>query len=219
MNPLFTRARARPLPPLAALAVEPAWVKEFSVAAAGPEQLWIAYGATPDAITIGWLTANMTAGSTVQFGTTSGSYPSSASGNATFYKYSAKYTSGLIHHVWLSGLALGTKYFYRVGDATAWSAEFSFTSSPGVGATLFPYSVGFVADIGENSDAASTVAHVVAGLADVDSMIIAGDLSYASGCESSGCGTWDAFQRLMQPIAANKPFAINIGNHGQCACS
>ena len=43
----------RPLP--AALAVEPAWVKQFSVAAAGPEQIWIAYGATPDAMTIGWV--------------------------------------------------------------------------------------------------------------------------------------------------------------------
>ena len=156
----------------------------------------------------------MSAGTTVQYGTTSGSYPSSASGNATFYTYSAKYTSGLIHHTWLTGLALGTTYYYRVGDASAWSAEFSFTSNPGVGPTHFPYTVGFVADIGENSDAAATVAHVVSGLADVDSMVIAGDLSYASGCESSGCATWDAFQRLMQPVAAVKPFAINIGNHG-----
>jgi hypothetical protein len=110
----------------------------------------------------------------VRYGTSSGSYPSTATGNSTFYKYGAKYTSPLLHHVWVSGLSPATTYYYQVGDASAWSAEFSFTSSPGVGPTFFPYTIGFVADIGENSDANSTVTHVVAGLDEVDEMIIAG---------------------------------------------
>jgi hypothetical protein len=53
---------------------------------------------------VGWLMANMTAGSVVSWGTTSGKYPFIVTGNATFYKYSASYTSGLIHHVTLKGL-------------------------------------------------------------------------------------------------------------------
>ena len=186
-------------------------MKYFSTAAAGPEQLWINYGASPDAMTVQWLTSSMSAGTTVQYGTTSGSYPSSASGNSSSYVY-GKTTSPLIHRVWLTGLQLNTTYFYRVGDASAWSAEYSFVSNPGVGA-VYPYTIGFVADIGENSDAMNTVAHVIAGLDDVDEMIIAGDLSYASGCEANGCDTWNAFQRMMQPISAVKPFGINIGNH------
>lgn len=129
-------------------------------------------------MTIQWLTADMTAGTVVQYGTSSGSYPSSSSGNATFYKYSAKYTSGLIHRVHLTGLALNTTYFYRVGDSSAWSAEYSFKSNPGLGA-FYPYTIGFVADIGESSDAMSTVAHVVSGLSEVNEMIIVGALVLA----------------------------------------
>jgi hypothetical protein len=36
-------------------------------------------GATPDAMVVGWLTSDMTAASTVQFGTTSGSYTNTVS--------------------------------------------------------------------------------------------------------------------------------------------
>jgi hypothetical protein len=37
--------------------------------------------------------------------------------------------------------------------------------------------------------------------------------SYASGCEATGCTVWDAFQRMTQPLAAVKPWAVNLGNH------
>lgn len=84
---------------------------KFSTAAAGPEQFWINYGSSPDQMVIGWVTSDMGAASTVQYGTTSGSYTKTATGNATFYKYSARYTSGLIHHVTLSGLAPKTVYY------------------------------------------------------------------------------------------------------------
>jgi hypothetical protein len=103
--PTLAAAHALECSELGSIGCQPAWVKQFSTptaaaAAGGPEQLWINYGATYDAMTFGWLTSNMTAGSTVQYGTASGKYTNSASGNATFYKYSASYTSGLIHHVW-----------------------------------------------------------------------------------------------------------------------
>lgn len=191
---------------------DPAWVEKFSVGAGGaPEQFWINLGSTPDSMVVGWLTADMTAGTNVQYGTSSGSYPNQASGNSTFYKYSAKYTSGLIHHVRLAGLAPSTTYFYRVGDSTAWSQEFSFKSSPGVG-PIFPYTFGFIADIGENDNANDTVTHLLAN-PQIDSFVLNGDISYASGCEATGCATWDAFQRMMAPLTASKPMAINLGNH------
>jgi len=201
------------------VAAEPAWVAKFSTAAAGPEQFWINYGSTPDQMVVGWVTSDMEAPSTVQFGTSSGSYTHTAAGNATFYKYSAKYTSGLIHHVTLTGLAPKTVYFYLVAGSTT---EYSFTSSPGVG-QIYPYTFATFADIGENGDADSTVTHMVAGASTIDSYILNGDISYASGCESTGCTTWDAFQRMMSPLAAIKPIAINIGNHGAyvavvCVC-
>ena len=160
---------------------------------------------------IGWVTSNMQAPSTVQYGTSSGSYDKTATGNSSFYKYSARYTSGLIHHTTLSGLAPATTYYYKVAGA---AQEYSFTSSPGVG-EIYPYTFGFFADIGENIDADLTVQHLIAGSKSIDSYVLNGDISYASGCESGGCATWDAFQRMMSPLAAVKPIAIAIGNHEQ----
>jgi len=193
------------------------WVTEFNAqheiaAAAGePEQFWINYGFTPDVMVIGYITSDMTAASTVKYGTSSGSYPNVVSGNSTSYTY-GKYKSGLIHHVWLTGLAANTKYYYQAGSDSAWSKEFSFTSSPGVGANI-PYTFAVVADIGENANANSTITHVLASADSIDSVIIAGDISYASGCEANGCTTWDAFQTMAAPLAAIKPWQINIGNH------
>lgn len=68
---------------------------------------------------VGWLTANMSAASVVEYGTASGVYTGSATGNATFYKYSALYTSGLIHHVRISDLALNTQVRRRWKDAAS----------------------------------------------------------------------------------------------------
>ena len=198
----------------AACARTVSWVDAFSAGAGGaPEQFWINYGATPDVMVIGWLTSDMGAATAVRYGTSSGNYPNTVTGNSTFYKYSSKYTSGLIHHAWLTGLKPATKYYYQAGSTAAWSQEFSFTSSPGVGASLYPYTFALVADIGENGDANSTITHVLASADEIDSVIINGDISYASGCESSGCGTWDAFQRMAAPLGAIKPWAVNIGNH------
>ena len=92
---------------------------------------------------VGWLTSDASAASTVEYGTSSGSYTLTASGTADQYVYSSKYTSGLIHHVPLTGLKPATRYFYRAGSATAWSAEASFVSSPGVGADI-PHTFGYV---------------------------------------------------------------------------
>jgi hypothetical protein len=179
----------------------------------GPSlQFWINFGRSVDQMVVGWLTSDMTAGSSVQYGTSSGSYPNSAEGNATFYKYSAAYTSGLIHHVTLSGLAPNTKYFYRVGSDNSWSQEFTFTSNPGLG-QVYPYTIGFVADVGESAAANGTLTHLLSRLDSIDSMVIAGDIAYASGCEATGCITWDAFQRMYAPVAAYKPFHVNLGNH------
>jgi hypothetical protein len=199
------------------------WVTEFSAqhevtaAAGAPEQFWINYGFTPDVMVIGYITSDMTAASTVKYGTSSGSYPNVVSGNSTSYTY-GKYKSGLIHHVYLTGLTANTKYYYQAGSDASWSQEFTFTSNPGIGANI-PYKFAIVADIGENRDANNTITHVLADVDTIDSVIIAGDISYASGCESNGCTTWDAFQTMAAPLGAIKPWHVNIGNHGELTLS
>ena len=108
---------------------------------------------------IGWLTADVTAPSLVEYGTVSGTYDSSATGTNASYTYSSSYTSGLIHHTTLKGLVPRTVYYYRVGDAaTGYSDEASFVV-PGVGPT-YPFVVGSFADIGESANALSTLSHL-----------------------------------------------------------
>lgn len=196
------------------LAIEPEWVRAFPLGDT-PGELWLNYGASPDTMVVFWATSNKTAGSQVQLGTAPGAYSATVEGNSTTYTYPPLYTSPLLHHAWLTGLSLNTTYYYRVGDAAAWSAEASFVSSPGVGASaaFFPRTIGVIADVGESLDAINTVAHMQARLSIIDELIIAGDLSYASGCEKTLCPVWDAFGGLMQPLSRTKPFAINIGNH------
>jgi hypothetical protein len=112
----------------------------------------------------------------------------------------------------VTGLAPNTTYYYQVGGSGAWSAEMSFTSN-NVGPTVFPFTFGLIADMGEGSAASSTVQHLVDSAPHTDALIFSGDIAYASGCESSGCTTWDAFQRLMSPVAGILPTSVNIGNH------
>lgn len=172
---------------------------------------------------VGWLTSDMTAGSSVQFGTSPGAYTGSATGTADSYTFGSLYTSGLIHHVALTGLKPATRYYYIAGSASAWSAEASFVSSPGVGPDI-PHTFAVIADIGENANANATVTRLLTAFAagQLNSGLLSGDISYASGCEAIGCKDWDAFQRMMDPLTRSLPFQISIGEvggrGGRCAC-
>ena len=193
--------------------IEPAWVKHFSTAAAGPEQLWINYGATPDVMAVRWLTADKSAPSVLLWGLSSSSLTSSASGSSETYTY-GQYTSPLIHNVNITGLPLNTTIFYQVGDAaTGVSAIYSFTSHPGVGSgpSFYPYVTAFVADVGEAASANDTISHVLAAKDLIDSVVINGDISYASGCEENNCTTWDAFGRMTHPLSSIMPWMVTIG--------
>ncbi len=160
----------------------------------------------------GWLTSDMTAATVVQWGTASGGpYTYSATGNSSYYVYSPRYTSGLIHHATMTGLKPATTYYYRVGDGSTWSSEASFRSDRG--ANAYPYTIGFIADVGEGSSPSETISHLSTRLPNLDALSINGDISYASGCEASGCTNWDAFQRMMQPVTSVLPTSVNIGNH------
>jgi hypothetical protein len=198
---------------LASARGSPAWVAHFSTAAAGPEQFHVNFGATPDAAAIRWATANASATARVRWGTSAGALAHAVMGKTDRYVYSAKYTSPWLHTANLTGLPLGTRIFYQLGDAaTGLSEVMSFMSNPGVGA-IYPYRTAFVADIGEAESANTTVTRVLeaAALGLVDSVVINGDISYATGCEKDGCTTWDAYCRMASPLAATVPWMVTLG--------
>ena len=159
-----------------------------------------------------WVTAETDAESIVSYGTTRGGpYPFTSTGTSDSYTYSSSYTSGLIHHATLTGLKLNTPYYYVLGAADSQSSEASFNSSRGIGA-VYPYTLAAIGDLGESANAQETVDHLVAGFAYIDAIAFNGDISYASGCEKSGCSTWDALQRMMEPVTQTIPTQIEIGN-------
>ena len=47
----------------------------------------------------------------------------------------------------------------------------------------------------------------------VDAAVILGDLSYARGCEQSGCTDWDTFERMFSVVTSHLPVSIVMGNH------
>ena len=93
----------------------PAWVAQFSAAAAGPEQFHVSYGATPDAAAVRWATANASATATVRWGTSASALTHVARGKTDRYVYSAKYTSPWLHTTNLTGLPLGARIFLPGG--------------------------------------------------------------------------------------------------------
>ena len=105
----------------------------------------------------------------------------------------------------LAGLKPSTVYYYRVAGG---AQEFNFTSAPVTGAA-YPYKIGFFADIGESLNADVTVQRMIEGSASIDSYVLNGDISYASGCESKGCTVWDAYCRMASPLASSVPWQVS----------
>lgn len=190
----------------------PSWVEHFSTAAEGPEQFHVNYGPSPDSAAVRWTTGD-NATAAVRWGLSVSVLNHTALGRTDRYVYSSQYTSPWIHTTNLTGLPLATRIYYQVGDAASGvSPVMSFMSNPGVGA-IYPYRTAFVADIGEAESANTTVTRVLEAthLGLVDSVVINGDISYATGCESKGCTTWDAYCRMASPLASSVPWQVTLG--------
>jgi len=80
-----------------------------------------------DKMRVTWITDSDDAPSVVEYGTSSGQYPFSASGSASKYSYTL-YTSGLIHDVVVGPLTPSTVYYYRCNSNP--TREFSFKTPP-----------------------------------------------------------------------------------------
>jgi hypothetical protein len=92
----------------------------------------------------------------------------------------------------LTGLPLNSSIYYSVGDAaTGASQVFSFLSNPGIGSSpaFYPFTTAFVADVGESEGANNTIQRVLAAKdsAAIRSVVINGDISYATGEEWMHC--------------------------------
>lgn len=78
---------------------------------------------------VSWITSDAGA-STVDYGTSAGTYTNTATGSNSSYTYES-YTSGSIHYVTIGPLSDDTIYFYRLGGI---DPEFSFKTPPSAAA-------------------------------------------------------------------------------------
>ncbi|CAL4995526.1 unnamed protein product [Urochloa decumbens] len=163
-----------------------------------PQQVHISM-VGPDKMRVTWITDD-DAPAIVEYGTTSGQYPFSATGNTTTYSF-VLYKSGNIHDAVIGPLQPSTTYYYRCSSNP--SREFSFRTPP----STLPFKFVIVGDLGQTEWTDSTLKHIAA--ADYDVLLLPGDLSYADLIQPR----WDSYGRLVEPLASARPWMVTQGNH------
>ncbi|CAN1772062.1 Probable purple acid phosphatase 20 [Linum perenne] len=153
----------------------------------------------PDKMRISWITKDQTP-ATVDYGTSSGSYVSSATGSTNSYTYTL-YKSGQINDVVIGPLKPNTVYYYRCGQNS--DREFSFKTAP----ASFPIKFAVVGDFGQTEHTNSTLQHI--SKSNYDMLLLPGDLSYADTWQP----LWDSFGRIVEPLASQRPWMVTQGNH------
>uniref|UniRef100_A0A6V7QXW0 Purple acid phosphatase n=1 Tax=Ananas comosus var. bracteatus TaxID=296719 RepID=A0A6V7QXW0_ANACO len=165
---------------------------------ATPQQVHISLVGA-DKMRVTWITDD-DAPSVVEYGTSSGQYPFSATGSASSYSY-VLYRSGHIHDVVIGPLNPDTVYYYRCSSNP--SREFSFKTPP----ANLPIELVIVGDLGQTGWTNTTLQHVAGAAYDV--LLLPGDLSYADLYQP----LWDSFGRLVEPLASARPWMVTEGNH------
>ncbi|XP_031477087.1 purple acid phosphatase 15 isoform X2 [Nymphaea colorata] len=236
------RGHAVDLPP-----TDPRVVKR--VGGLEPEQISISLS-SEGAIWITWITGDFQIGnhvkpldpgsvrSIVHYGTLKRPLTHEATGYSLIYNQlypfegMQNYTSGIIHHVRLTGLKPGTKYYYRCGDPSvaAMSSVRSFRTMPEPGPSSYPARIAIVGDLGLTHNTSSTIDHMISNNPDL--FLLVGDVTYANLYLTNGTGAdcyscafpdtpihetyqprWDYWGRFMEPLVSKVPMMVIEGNH------
>ncbi|XP_042513597.1 purple acid phosphatase 15 [Macadamia integrifolia] len=215
-----------------------------------PEQISVTLSATYDSVWISWITGDFQIGnnikpldhksvaSVVRYGTLR--YPSmhEATGFSLIYNQLypfeglQNYTSGIIHHVRLTGLKPDMIYYYRCGDPNipAMSKIYSFRTMPVSSPQSYPTRIAVVGDLGLTYNTTSTISHLIHNSPDL--VLLVGDVTYANLYLTNGTGSdcyscsfsntpihetyqprWDYWGRFMQPLVSKVPIMVVEGNH------
>ncbi|KAM7265806.1 hypothetical protein ACFE04_003489 [Oxalis oulophora] len=142
------------------------------------------------------------------------------------------YTSGIIHHVRLTGLEPDTTYYYRCGDPSipAMSGIFHFRTMPISSPWSYPSRIAIVGDLGLTYNTTTTIDNVISNKPDL--LLLIGDVTYANLYLTNGTGSdcyscsfpntpihetyqprWDYWGRFMQPLISKVPIMVVEGNH------
>ncbi|XVF65209.1 hypothetical protein PTKIN_Ptkin09bG0228900 [Pterospermum kingtungense] len=170
-----------------------------------PEQISLSLSANHDSVWISWVTGEFQIGdnvkpldpktvrSVVRYGVRKFHLRHRAKGHSLVYSqlypYEGlqNYTSGIIHHVRLTGLKPNTIYYYRCGDPKigAMSDVYSFETMPVSGPKSYPR-IGVVGDLGLTGNTTSTMDHMMSNHPDL--ILLLGDATYADLYLTNGTG-------------------------------
>ncbi|KAM1692212.1 hypothetical protein ACFX2K_031854 [Malus domestica] len=215
-----------------------------------PEQISVSLSTTHDSVWISWITGEFQIGdnikpldpnnvsSIVTYGRYGFPMDNQSTGYSLIYNQLypfeglQNYTSGIIHHVRLTGLRPNTLYQYQCGDPSI--ADMSkvsyFKTMPASGPKSYPRKIAVVGDLGLTYNTTSTVDHLLANGPDL--MLLVGDVTYANLYLTNGTGSdcyscsfsqtpihetyqprWDYWGRFMQPLVSKVPMMVVEGNH------
>ncbi|KAK6930689.1 Calcineurin-like phosphoesterase domain, ApaH type, partial [Dillenia turbinata] len=215
-----------------------------------PEQISVSLSSSHDSVWISWITGEFQIGysikplnpksvaSVVRYGKLRFPLSHRATGYSLVYNQLypfeglQNYSSGIIHHVRLTGLKPDTLYYYRCGDPSisAMSNIHHFKTMPASGSRSYPKRIALVGDLGLTYNTTSTVSHLARNNPDL--IVLVGDVSYANLYLTNGTGSdcyscnfshtpihetyqprWDYWGRFMQPVVSKVPFMVVEGNH------
>ncbi|KAH9426662.1 Acid phosphatase type 7 [Dermatophagoides pteronyssinus] len=188
------------------------WI-EFSFALAeyvshGPEQVHISYGAGPNQMYVTWLTHEQPPGQPlVEYGIQSRKYDMRKFGNMT--KFHTSY-SRYVYRVQLEDLKLNTTYYYRCGFEQEFSNEFSFRTRP-LDQEHWNPRIAVFGDMGLKNGQSFPFLKQQASKNAYDAIFHVGDIAYDMHDDSGSYG--DKFMNEIEPIAANIPYQVVVGNH------
>ena len=185
-------------------------IRNALIPANQPQQILTSLSGIEGNITVTWVTFS-DAGSTLQWGYTSGSLSNSDDGSK--FKWTdpeGPHTVRVMHVAHMSDLKPHTAVYYRVGDAdnNVWSDELEFVAPP-TGSD--PLALIIYGDLGLlNAQSMDKVtAEVQSGEADM--VLHVGDYAYDLHTENGTYG--DTFLNNLQPIASRVPYLGCQGNH------
>uniref|UniRef100_A0A7N0UQJ6 Purple acid phosphatase n=1 Tax=Kalanchoe fedtschenkoi TaxID=63787 RepID=A0A7N0UQJ6_KALFE len=215
-----------------------------------PEQIAVSLSSTHDSVWISWVTGEYQIGCNIQpldpaevasivyYGRHKSNLTRRAAGRSLIYSQLypfeglQNYTSGVIHHVRLTGLKPETKYFYKCGDPSTapMSNAYHFKTMPGSDSKSYPARIAFVGDLGLTHNTSTTVDHMAKNNPDL--IVLVGDVCYANLYLTNGTGAdcyscsfshtpihetyqprWDYWGRFMEPMVSKVPIMVVAGNH------
>ncbi|KAL6535047.1 Purple acid phosphatase 15 [Orobanche minor] len=215
-----------------------------------PEQISVSLSSTYASVWISWITGEFQIGETIKpldpnavaslvhYGKLRFPMIHKASGQSLLYSqlypYQGlqNYTSGIIHHVRLTGLEPNTLYYYRCGDPSipAMSAIYYFKTMPISSPKSYPSRIAVMGDLGLTYNSTSTIEHLTSNKPDL--ILLVGDVCYANLYLTNGTGSdcysclfpdtpihetyqprWDYWGRFMQPVMSKIPVMMVQGNH------